>query len=207
MPIVTAADILDFWFAGVEQNPAASEARVAWWFNGGDGVDQEIRDRFAGTAAAAARGLLDGWAATPQGALALVLVLDQFPRNIHRGLPEAFAADAKAVAVADAAIAAGRLGDLGPIERVFLYLPFQHAENLDVQNRSVSLYEDLVATADPGWTSLLEANLKYAREHRDIIARFGRFPHRNAVLGRAARPEEEAFLAAGGPDFGQTVAG
>jgi uncharacterized protein (DUF924 family) len=207
MPIVTAADVHEFWFAGTEQNPAAAQARTAWWFGGGEAVDQEIRDRFAGTVEAAGRGLLDGWSATPQGALALVLALDQFPRNIYRGMPAAFAFDAKAAATADAAITAGHLGELGPIERAFLYLPFQHAENLDAQTRSVALYEDLAATAEPGWRELLEVNLKYAREHRDIIARFGRFPHRNAILGRASQPEEEAFLAAGGPDFGQAPVG
>ncbi len=206
MPIVTAADVLEFWFDGTEQNPAAAQARVAWWFGGGEAVDQAVRDRFAGTVAAAGRGLLDGWASTPQGALALVLVLDQFPRNIYRGLPAAFASDAKAAAIADATIAAGRLGELGPIERAFLYLPFQHAEDLAAQTRSVALYEDLAATAEPGWRELLEIHLKYAREHRDIIARFGRFPHRNAILGRAQQAGEEAFLAAGGPDFGQAPA-
>lgn len=206
MPIVTAADVLEYWFAGTEQDPTAAQARTAWWFSGGEEVDREIRDRFAGTVEAGRHGGLDGWAKSAPGALALVIVLDQFPRNIFRGLPEAFASDERALAVAEAAITAGGLDALGPIERAFLYMPFQHAENLAAQDRGVALFDDLRTIGGPAWQSLLDVNLKYAREHRDIIARFGRFPHRNPLLGRASTPEEEAFMADGGPDFGQSPA-
>lgn len=206
MPIVTAADVLEYWFAGTEQDPAAAQARTAWWFSGGEEVDREIRDRFAGTVEAGRHGGLDGWAKSARGALALVIVLDQFPRNIFRGLPVAFASDERALAVAEAAIASGGIDALGPIERVFLYMPFQHAEDLAAQNRGVALYEDLRMIGGPAWQPLLDTNLKYAREHRDIIARFGRFPHRNPLLGRPSTPEEEAFMADRGPAFDQSLA-
>jgi uncharacterized protein (DUF924 family) len=172
----TALDeLLAFWFA------PGTKPR---WFAKDGAFDAELRDRFGPLAAAAAEGRLARRAGTPRGALGLVLLLDQLPRNLHRGDPRAFAQDEKARAVASAALAAGHDAALGPDERLFLYLPFEHSEDLADQERAVELFGRL---GDPEL-------LGYAVRHRDIVARFGRFPHRNAVLGRPSTAEELAFL-------------
>ena len=175
MTIKTAADVLDFWF---------SPDMEPHWFSKSDAIDDQIRDAFADTHHAAHRRELDGWADTPDGALALVIVLDQFPRNIFRGTGRAFESDEIALEHARAAVDAGFDQQLEPARRVFLYLPFEHSEDLPDQTRSVELFE---ALGDPGY-------LDYAVQHRDIIERFGRFPHRNAVLDRPNTPDEDAFL-------------
>jgi len=171
--------VLAFWFT--------DEAR-ARWFDKDAAFDAACRDRLGVLARDAAAGRLDGWAAMPRGALALVILLDQVPRNLHRGTPAAFAQDAKAREVARRAVAAGLDAALGPEERLFLYLPFEHGEDAADQALAVDLIE---ALGDPEWA-------ESARRHRDIILRFGRFPHRNVALGRPSTPEELAFLA--GPD-------
>ena len=175
MNIKTAADVLDFWF---------SPDMEPHWFSKSDAIDDQIRDAFADTHHAAHRRELDGWADTPDGALALVIVLDQFPRNIFRGTGRAFESDEIALEHARAAVDARFDQQLEPARRVFLYLPFEHSEDLADQDRSVSLYQ---ALGD-------ESALDYAHQHRDIIARFGRFPHRNRLLGREDTPEEAEFL-------------
>jgi len=171
-------DVLAFWrAAGAEK-----------WFKKDTAFDDAVRARFLPTYEAAAAGALDAWGKTPAGALALVIVLDQFPRNMFRGDRRTYAADPKAKAVAADAIARG-FDQLFPIpERTFFYLPFEHAEDMADQQRCVSLFR---ATGDADL-------LKWAELHADIIRRFGRFPHRNAALGRATTPEEQAFLDAGG---------
>jgi uncharacterized protein (DUF924 family) len=182
---MTAEDVLDFWFQG---DP------TVWrpcWFTRDRNFDAAIRARFADLLPAALAGQHDAWATTPEGALALVITLDQFPRNLHRATPRAFAADAKALTLATAAIAAGHDKALTPMQRVFLYLPFEHSESLADQDRSVALFESL------GIANVTD----YAHRHRDVILRFGRFPHRNAALGRASTPEELAYLAEPGAGF------
>lgn len=154
------------------------------WFAKDDGFDDACRNAFSDAVDAAARGDLDGWAATPTGALALLLLLDQMPRNLFRGSPRAFASDPKARQIADAALASGHDQAFEPDLRQFFYLPFMHSEDLADQDRSIALYEALG----------LETQLKFAHLHRDPIARFGRFPHRNAVLGRETTAAEQAFL-------------
>lgn len=155
------------------------------WFNSTPEFDQVLRKRFLSTYQAAAAGRLADWEPTPPGALALTIVLDQFPLNMFRGQPESFATEAAARAVADQAITRAFDRTLEPVERLFLYLPFMHSETLADQDRSVALFETLG----------LEDSLRFARHHRDLIVRFGRFPHRNAILGRDATPEEIAYLA------------
>jgi uncharacterized protein (DUF924 family) len=150
---------------------------------------------------AAARGDLDAWQAAPRTALALVLLLDQFPRNVWRGTPRAFEHDAKALAVAQQAVASGHLDALAPVEQGFLLLPFEHAEALPVQRESVQLFGRIVAQAPLEWVPTLQGYADYASRHHAVIERFGRFPHRNAILGRASTPEEEAYLASGGETF------
>jgi uncharacterized protein (DUF924 family) len=180
-------DVLAFWFAG---DPSA---RRKVWFEKDAAFDAAC-GRFLDAARAARQGAFDAWAATPRGALALVLLLDQFPRNLHRGSAEAFASDSRARAVARAAIARGHDQGLTPVERMFLYLPFEHAETLADQDESVRLYETL--RADLG-----NETVKHAVDHRDVIRRFGRFPHRNAALGRATTPDEADYLAQPGAGF------
>jgi uncharacterized protein (DUF924 family) len=188
-----AADVLDFWF-GASWSEAYGKAREEW-FRKSEGFDAEIRSRFASLYAAAARGDREVWRATPRSALALVVVLDQFSRNMYRGSPAAFASDARALAVAREIVARGFDAELLPVQRWFVYLPFEHAEDLDAQRESVRLF----ATLGPDGQ---QAEVQdYAQRHCDVIARFGRFPHRNAILGRTSTPEELAFLAQPGSSF------
>ena len=186
MALPTAADIVAFW----------REAGRAAWFAKDDAFDAAIRTRFEAAHHAAARGELSDWARDWQGALALLLLLDQFPRNLFRGSAEAFAADPMMRDIARDAVLARRFDvALTPTQRVFLYLPFEHSEAMADQDLSVALFEGLrddPRHAAPGGT------IDYAWRHRAVIARFGRFPHRNAALGRASTPEEAAWLAAGG---------
>lgn len=188
----TAQDVLDFWFA---------EANAAHWFAADAGFDAQIRERFGETAKAAAGGQLDDWAATPSGWLALLLVLDQFPRNLYRNDPRAWAADAVAQRVALSGLARGDDRQLPAVQRVFAYLPLEHAEDSALQRRSVALFESLLAEAEPERRAEFENYLDYARRHRGVIARFGRFPHRNAALGRPDTPEETRYLARPGAGF------
>ncbi len=175
--------VLEFWFA---------ESNKANWFKKDPAFDAECR-RFEALHERAAAGQLAAWQYTPDGALALVLCLDQFPRNLYRGTPRAFATDAKARAVSDWAVDRDfdlhfKTGD----HRLFFYLPFEHSEDLDDQHRAVELVR--TRCTDP-------EQLRYAHLHRDVIARFGRFPHRNAVLGRPSTPDEEEYLRQPGAGF------
>ncbi|HET7680012.1 MAG TPA: DUF924 family protein [Xanthobacteraceae bacterium] len=177
-PLATPAQVLDFWFGAGPQK----------WFSKNDAFDAAIRRRFLPTYEAAAAGRLSDWEATPESALALLIVLDQFPRNMFRGSPRAYAADALALTVAKHAVARGFDRQLDLPRRNFFYLPFQHSENLVDQQRCVELSRQ---NSDA-------EGVKWAELHADIIRRFGRFPHRNAVLGRVSTPEEQAFLEGGG---------
>jgi uncharacterized protein (DUF924 family) len=173
-----SADVLAFWLAAGDDK----------WFAKAPEFDQAIRARFLRLHEAAAAGALAAWEAAPESALALVIVLDQFSRNLYRGDPRAFAADPLARAVTSRALARGFDQQVAMPGRQFFYLPFTHAENLADQERCVALYE-----------ALDDAELlRHAEEHADIIRRFGRFPHRNKILGRVTTPEEQAFLDAGG---------
>jgi uncharacterized protein (DUF924 family) len=174
----TADEIVSFWrTAGPDR-----------WFKKDAGFDEEIRQRFLKTHEAAAAGKLTDWEQSAQGALALLILLDQFPRNMFRGDARAFATDPLARAVAAGAIVRGFDSQVPPDIRGFFYLPFQHSEDLADQERSIAFYK---AIGDV-------ENLKWAELHADVIRRFGRFPHRNSVLGRTTTPEEQAFLDGGG---------
>ena len=151
----------------------------------------------------AAAGELDSWADGPRRRLSLILLLDQFSRNIHRGKSRAFACDAKALGLALSGMQSGADAALDPVERIFFFMPLQHAEAADVQDESVAAYRRLLEEAPQALRSTFEATLKYAEMHRDLIRRYGRFPHRNRVLGRANTPDERAFLASGAETFGQ----
>lgn len=209
LPRHVAHELLEYWFGPRPYQPEAMAARMALWF--GDaadpirraGTDAELAARFGATVQAAARGELAHWAASPRRALALVLLLDQLPRNLQRGTPGAFAQDRAALEWVVGGLQRGADAALEPIERLFYYLPLQHAESLPVQEESLAAMRRLLAEAPPEWQGLLGGTLEYAEHHHAIIARFGRFPHRNAVLGRASTPEERAWLEAGGERFGQ----
>jgi uncharacterized protein (DUF924 family) len=183
-------EILDFWF-GPEPG-----ARRAEWFRKDPDFDALIAARFGALVEAALAGELDAWMQQPRGALARLILLDQFTRNIHRGSARAFAGDAQALAAARDILAHGwDRGYLG-VQRSFVYLPFEHAEDLAAQQQSMELFEQL-GRDDPAQQGLLE----WARRHQEIIERFGRFPHRNAALGRASTEDELAFLAEPGSGF------
>lgn len=193
----TARAVLDFWFG---EPPASTYGKAsARWFERDDAFDALIRERFGATLEAAQRGECDDWQGTPLGALALVIVLDQFSRNTRRGRADAFACDGKALEVARRLVAVGADRDLPtPAHRVFAYLPFEHAESLEAQRESVRLFEAHAReTGETGKGSYVD----YARRHAAVIERFGRFPHRNAVFGRASTEEEIAFLREPGSSF------
>lgn len=175
---ITPSDILTFW----------REAGPDRWYTKNEAFDRELRDRFMALWEIARDGKLKGWQQTDDGALALVIVLDQFPRNMFRGDARAFSTDSLARDIASQAIAEGRDRRIDPVMRAFLYLPFEHSEDLADQERSIALFEQF-GDAE---------GLKWAVLHADIIRKFGRFPHRNTALGRATTPEEAAFLAEGG---------
>lgn len=172
--IATDREIVDFWEA----------AGPPKWFSKDEAFDAEIRERFGPAYRAASDGRLDDWETTPLGSLALVILLDQFPRNMFRGTKDVYRTDRKALLLAERAIERGHHEAVGSEMGRFFFLPFQHAEDIAAQDRAVALSEAF-GNAD---------TVKWARHHRDIVARFGRFPHRNAILGRETTPEEAAFL-------------
>jgi uncharacterized protein (DUF924 family) len=158
------------------------------WFKADPAFDEQIRARFLETYEAGMRGELEHWERSTYGAFALVILLDQFPRNMFRGTPEAFVSDEKAKQISERAIAAGRDKAVDPEVKAFFYMPFMHSEKLADQDRCLALMQE----------GGKQENVKYAEIHRDAIARFGRFPHRNGILGRKSTPEEMAYLKGGG---------
>jgi uncharacterized protein (DUF924 family) len=185
-------EVLEFWF-GREDEPGYGEFREAW-FRKDPEFDRQIRDRFEDLHEAAAAGELDGWKEEARSCLALVILLDQFPRNMFRGDPRSYATDRKAQETAEFAVDRALDRELPPFQRMFLYMPFMHSEDLAYQRRSVELFGGLggEGEADPS---------PYAVRHMEIIERFGRFPHRNEVLGRKTTPEEAEFLTQPGSSF------
>jgi uncharacterized protein (DUF924 family) len=187
-------DVLDFWF-GPCSGTAPLQARDVW-FRKARAFDSEIRERFGAAIEAALAGGLRAWEASPAGALARILLLDQFTRNAFRDTARAFAGDAQALATARALVAAGGDRQLVPMQRWFVYMPFEHAEDPAAQDESVRLFTELSQTA-----SGFESALDYALRHRDVIRRFGRFPHRNALLGRDSTESERDYLRQPGAGF------
>jgi uncharacterized protein (DUF924 family) len=196
-------EILKFWFADARTDPARAAERMAFWFKSTT-EDTHIAQRFTSTLQEAADGSLAHWETEARSALALVIVLDQFPRNIHRGTPSAFDYDREALSVAKHGVAAGHLRALTTIEQAFFLMPYQHCEDRACQDDGVALFERMVEEASAEWRAVAEGMLRYARLHRDIIERYGRFPHRNKILGRASTPEEHKYLASDHESFGQS---
>ncbi len=182
-----AAEVLDFWFA--------LGGRDKRWFLKDPAFDADVATRFLALHEEAARGALAHWMEKPASCLALIVLLDQFPRNMFRGTARAFDTDALALRAAESAIAAGHDARLPPVQRLFLYLPFEHSESLEDQERACALTKPLAQFAET------DDAYRYALLHRDIISRFGRFPHRNAALGRESTVEEEEFLKGPGSSF------
>ena len=193
--------LLEWWF-GTLQSPneiAADKGKL--WFGKRASQDLEARTRFGDQVEQALAGGLTEWAQCPEGWLALVLLLDQLPRMIYRDTPKSFSGDLRAQALVAQGIAADFDRQLRPIQRVFIYLVFEHCENLAVQNEAVSRFIDLVEQQPEADRAVFADNLDYAERHQKIIARFGRFPHRNAVLGRESTAEELEFLSGPGSRF------
>lgn len=193
--------LLAFWFGTGADDAAVLAEKSPIWFRAGAAVDATIRDRFATLREAAIGRQLDAWLDMPRGRLALVILVDQFSRNLFRGDARAFAHDALALGWCNDGLYPGADQALRPIERVFLYLPLEHSEVQSDQQRAVTLFSTLRDEVDRGLRESFDGFLNYAERHRDVVARFGRFPHRNAVLGRASTAQELAFLAQPGSSF------
>jgi uncharacterized protein (DUF924 family) len=193
--------ILQFWFGDVDALGRSDVAHSRRWFMKDAAFDREIAEHFGQTYADVRGGLREGWLDDPRGRVAYVIVLDQFPRNMFRGTARMFEGDRQALAAAVEGLA--RHDDVGltTSERSFLYMPYMHSEDIDMQERSVALFKDLVDSAPGELRASLLAGVQYAEKHREIIARFGRFPHRNTVLGRDSTPAELAFIAQPGSRF------
>ena len=199
------SDIVTFWLSDSRDCPARALARRDWWYDGGRTVDEEIRVRFGDLVPRACAREFTDWRDTPDGALALILLLDQFTRNLYRGTVEAYAGDPTAFEVVNHAIDRRLDRELHPVATIWLYHPFHHSEDVTQQDRGLGLLRALRKRATPAWHAYVERSIKGWTSHRDIVARFDRFPHRNAVLGRLSTTEEAAFLAADGNSFGQRL--
>ncbi|HAU40649.1 MAG TPA: DUF924 domain-containing protein [Gammaproteobacteria bacterium] len=191
-------EVRHFWFEDACLAPESLARHQARWFAPSDQLDRDIEKRFGALPDAARSGTLRYRPDDPHDLLAIILILDQFPRQIYRNTPQAFAYDQQARAISGAMIEKSIFQVLNPVEQVFVFLPFEHSETLSDQVLSVQLYETLLQQAPQSYRSFLENALDYARRHHSIIERFGRFPHRNAALWRESTEEEKSFLAAGG---------
>ena len=208
-PADRASELRRFWFGSSPLTAARLEERIRFWFAGREPEetrrqrDEELRTRFEPLVTEAAQGRLASWAGGPRRRLALILLLDQLPRNLYRGTPRAFATDGDALALALSGIQSGADAALGPAERLFFYMPLQHAESTDAQEESVAAYRRLLVEVPEPLRPPFATALRVADAHREIIRRFGRFPHRNRILDRPSTPEEQAYLASAQEDFGQ----
>jgi uncharacterized protein (DUF924 family) len=194
-------ELLELWFGDATDDAIVAQRQSDLWWGQSAETDEMLGCRFGQLASAAAAGVLDHWSGSPRGRLALILLLDQLPRAIHRGTADAFAQDERARRVANNGISSGADRLLRPIERVFFYLPLEHSEDRADQRRSVAFFEDLSGSVPEAWRSTFETFVDFAVRHKEIIDRFGRFPHRNAILGRVSTPEEVEFLKVPGSAF------
>jgi uncharacterized protein (DUF924 family) len=204
-----ARQVRDFWLGKLPMTAQALNQRVKLWFPEDTSAkalherDDTIRIRFGELVERAAKGELASWADSPRRRLSLIILLDQFPRSIYRGAAQAFAYDEQAVGLTLSGMQSAADGALDVVERIFFYMPLQHCEAQDVQDESVAAYRRLLTEAPQEMRGVFEAELESAQDHRSIIERFGRFPHRNRVLERVSTPEEEAWLRSAGERMGQ----
>lgn len=197
----TADDVLDFWFRD-EASGRMDLPQSKRWFQGGSKLDRELTERFGPALKLARAGKLDHWRDSASGTLALIILLDQFNRNINRGTAEAFAGDTQALSLCHHAIDMGYPSRWPITHQVFCYMPLEHDESVESQERSVALFSELLEQAPPALQDYAKGTLDYARQHKEIIDRFGRYPYRNEVLDRDSTPEEIEWLA-NGKRFGQ----
>jgi uncharacterized protein (DUF924 family) len=195
-------EILDFWFREQELSAPQIDRRMDIWFGEDPVFDHEIKKEFSGDVERACQGKLDHWAADPHGRLALILLVDQFRRNMYRNTADAFSMDKLALKLCVEGAMEKKDKGLTPIQKVFFYMPLQHTESRKVQAKSVELFNRLAESVSPTYQETFLTVAQFAELHKDIIDQFGRFPHRNQLLGRANTPEEEEYLA-DAPDFGQ----
>lgn len=191
-------DVLEFWFGPAGSDPYANASK--WWKKDPD-FDAEIREHFGSALEAAARGELDGWRDEARSCIAFIILIDQFSRNIHRGSAESFAADHRALEACTRGMERGLDAELSPAERTFFYMPLMHAEDLDAQNRCIIALATLTEELPEDQRARTLQNVVFAVKHQKIVKRFGRFPHRNAILGRESTPEEVEFLKQPGSSF------
>lgn len=195
-------DVLDFWIGTTATSPEALDEKSKLWFQKSFETDRHIADTYVTVLADLAAGKAAGWAGRgPKARLAAIIVLDQFSRNIFRGHRFSFKHDALALRLAREGLARGEDHGMPETERVFFYLPFEHSEDIGDQHRSVDLFETLAREAREGFKAFCDMTLDYARQHLDVIERYGRFPHRNKLLRRASTREEEAYLRKPGAGF------
>jgi uncharacterized protein (DUF924 family) len=197
----TQESIQEFWFGNDADDAVTAVRQTKLWWSKDEALDVLIRQRFATYTESALAGNLDGWALTPDGCLSLILLCDQFPRNMYRDTPAAFASDAKALALSKAGLASGHDKNLRAIQRVFFYLPFEHSESVADQDCAVTLFEQLAIEASAAHQTMFDNFLNFAHRHREVIRRFQRFPHRNKILGRLSTAEEVEFLSQPGSSF------
>ncbi len=195
--------VLSFWFMEEQLSAPQIDKRMDIWFGEDEVFDLECKKEFTDDVAAASAGKLNHWAHRPTGRLALILLLDQFRRNIYRNTAAAFEKDNAALKLCVEGAMQKKDQGLTPIQKAFFYMPLQHAESRKVQAKSVDLFQRLAAAVSPTYRETFETIAQFAELHRDIIEQFGRFPHRNTLLGRQYTPEEELYLAADSPSFGQ----
>jgi uncharacterized protein (DUF924 family) len=195
--------ILSFWFKEQELTAPQIDHRMEMWFSEDPVLDHEIEKEFSDDVNAACEGNLDHWAAEPHGRLALIILIDQFRRNIYRNSAEAFAKDKLALKLCVEGAMEKKDQGLTPIQRVFFYMPLQHTESRKVQAKSVALYDRLAEAVSPTYRETFLTVAQFAELHRDIVDQFGRFPHRNKLLNRENTAKESEYLAGDSPDFGQ----
>ncbi len=201
--LVRIEDVLTFWFKEHALSAPQIDRRMDIWFGADPVLDLEITKEFSNDVELASAGKLDYWAESPRGRLALIIMVDQFRRNIHRNTAQAFSRDTVALKYCVEGAMKKHEQDLAPIEKVFFYMPLQHAESRKVQAKSVKLYKRLITSASPTYRETFETVLQFAELHRDIIDQFGRFPHRNTLINRENTPEENEYLSGDSPSFGQ----
>ncbi len=204
-----AREVREFWFGRPPLGATRLDERMRFWFGADEPEpvrrqrDRALAERFEPLVTEAAQGKLASWADSPRRRLSLILLLDQLPRSIYRGTPRAFATDHSALGLTLSGIQSGADAALAVIERIFFYMPLQHAESLEAQDESLAAYRRLLAEAPEELRPALEGVLQFAEAHRSIIERFGRFPHRNRILGRPTTPAEQAYLSTEREPFGR----
>jgi len=196
--------VLSFWFEEQALSAPQIDRRMEIWFGSDPVFDMEIGKEFSNDVELASTGKLNHWAESPRGRLALIIMIDQFRRNIYRNTAMAFSKDKLALKYCVEGAMKKHEQDLAPIEKVFFYMPLQHAESRKVQAKSIQIYDRIAASVSPTYQETFETILQFAELHKDIIEQFGRFPHRNTLLNRENTPEEDQYLAGDSPSFGQS---